>query len=170
MFDSRLRIGYRSLLYLRGEPIPMTTVVTQEILPEPEPQKLVKIKRKAKAEAGSWSQPEAEKPKKKAKKVSKKAVPKKKAAPASGKKARGRGIRKDGKPRRSPGTNPPRDSKAAGYGKKVAAARKKKEMTQGDLARKIGVSQPGIANIERGVVGASDVMKNKIAKALGLAA
>jgi ribosome-binding protein aMBF1 (putative translation factor) len=79
-----------------------------------------------------------------------------------------RGIRQDGKDRTKPGKNKPKSKETAAYGKKVAAARQKKELTQSQLAAKMGISQPGLANIERGVAGASDAMKAKFKKALGV--
>lgn len=71
--------------------------------------------------------------------------------------------------RRKPGTNPPMSEKARRYGKKVAAARAKKGWTQAVLAKKIGITQPGLANIERGVGGGGrEETRRKLAKALGL--
>jgi ribosome-binding protein aMBF1 (putative translation factor) len=105
-------------------------------------------------------------------KVKTKVTKAKKAKPAKTKKATkkakgpGRGIRADGKPRRKQGTNPPKNKATRAYGKKVAAARLKKGWTQKELARRAGLSQPGLANIERGVAGASEKAQAKIAKAL----
>jgi ribosome-binding protein aMBF1 (putative translation factor) len=79
-----------------------------------------------------------------------------------------RGIRQDGKPRTSPGKNKPKSKETAAYGKKVAAARLKKKLTQSQLAKLMKISQPGLANIERGVAGTSDEMKGKFKKALGV--
>ena len=79
-----------------------------------------------------------------------------------------RGIRQDGKKRTAPGKNKPKSKETAAYGKRVAAARLKKELTQSQLASKMGISQPGLANIERGVAGTSDAMKLKFKKALGV--
>jgi ribosome-binding protein aMBF1 (putative translation factor) len=171
-----LRISYRSLL-LRGEPILMTTVVEANPVAAEvaAPQKLVPLKRKPKAKKAK--SPKAKKSRGKtprlAKSSKKTAAREKKPATKTTEstgKPRGRGIRKDGKPRRSPGTNPAASKETAAYGKKVAAARTKKELTQKQLADKMGISQPGLANIERGVVGASDDMKAKIKKAIGVAA
>lgn len=74
--------------------------------------------------------------------------------------------------RRKPGTRPPYSDEAEAYGKKVRRARDASEMTQRDLAAMLStkthtVGQPTIANIERGVAGASDDMKTALAKALG---
>ena len=156
----------------------MATVVIPEGSPlaleaAPKAQKLVKTtankkpKAKKKASKPKAAPKAASKPKKKA---AKKAAKKPKSAKASGPKPRGRGIRKDGKPRRRPGTNPASSPANERYGKKVAAARHKKELSQKQLADKVGCSQPGLANIERGVVGASEDMKKRIGKAVGIAA
>lgn len=80
----------------------------------------------------------------------------------------GRGIRADGKPRRKPGTNPPKTEAAGIYGRKIAKARKAQELTQKALAAKVGLSQPGLANIERGVGPAGEKTRAKLEKALGL--
>ena len=142
------------------------------------PQRLVKSKANKKGPTAKAKAPKAKKsPKPKAKKA--KAATKKPKAGAvtelnpKGRKFLGpsgspRGIRQDGKPRVKPGKNKPKSPEAAAFGKKVAAARKKKELTQSQLAAKMGISQPGLANIERGVAGASDEMKAKFKKALGL--
>jgi ribosome-binding protein aMBF1 (putative translation factor) len=92
----------------------------------------------------------------------------KKAKAAAAVAPRGRGLRKDGKPRRLPGTNPAASREKAAYGKRVAAARHKKDLTQSQLAAEVKLSQPGLANIERGVVGASDAVKTRIEKTLGV--
>jgi ribosome-binding protein aMBF1 (putative translation factor) len=80
----------------------------------------------------------------------------------------GRGRRADGKPRRKARTNPPLNEAAAAFGRKMAKARTAKEWTQARLAEKLGMSQPGIANLERGISAGSKVTKAKICKALGL--
>lgn len=85
-----------------------------------------------------------------------------------------RGMPLDGSPRKAPGTNPPRSDEAGVYGRKIAKARKAKELSQRDLAAKVELSQPGLANIERGVGGAGEDTKKgretrrKLEKALGL--
>jgi ribosome-binding protein aMBF1 (putative translation factor) len=140
----------------------------------PSAQKLVKSKankKKAKAKAPT---PKAKKPNSKAKAKAKKAKPTVATdLNPNGRKFLGpsgspRGIRQDGKDRAKPGKNKPKSKETAAYGKKVAAARQKKELTQSQLAAKMGISQPGLANIERGVAGASDAMKAKFKKALGI--
>jgi ribosome-binding protein aMBF1 (putative translation factor) len=79
-----------------------------------------------------------------------------------------RGIRQDGKDRTPPGKNKPKSKETAAYGIKVANARHKKGLTQSQLAAKMEISQPGLANIERGVAGTSEEMKAKFKKALGI--
>jgi ribosome-binding protein aMBF1 (putative translation factor) len=74
---------------------------------------------------------------------------------------------KSGKPRRRPGTNPPRTDAAGSLGKRIAAARKKKGWSQKQLAVKTGYTQPGIANMERGVAPPSDEARTKLSRALG---
>lgn len=119
----------------------------------------------------------APKPKKKARKAGKKVAKKKTKAPAKKKAPTGKGpsgrIGKHGKQiadgRRKPGTNPPRSEAARRFGKAVARARAAKGMSQLGLSVKIGITQPGLANIERGVGGGSKEETVKaINKALGL--
>jgi ribosome-binding protein aMBF1 (putative translation factor) len=149
---------------------------SKSVLRDASKQKLVKSK--ANKKSVKAKRPPAPKAKK-AKKA--KAAPKKPKAGAvtdlnpKGRKFLGpsgspRGIRQDGKDRTKPGKNKPKSKETAAYGKKVAAARQKKELTQSELAAKMGISQPGLANIERGVAGASEAMKAKFKKHLGVAA
>lgn len=139
------------------------------------PAKAKKSKKSSKAKvekpAGKAKKAKSSKPKaaktKKAPKAKKASKPKSKAT-GGGR----RGIRKDGKPRRAARTNPPKSEKAAALGRKIAKARKDKEWTQRQLAEKVGLSQPGVANIERGVAPPSEKKGTvaKIFKALGIKA
>ncbi len=52
------------------------------------------------------------------------------------------------------------------FGKKVKATRLKKRMSQGDIARKLGVSANYISQIERGVENLSLKGIEKLAKAI----
>lgn len=79
-----------------------------------------------------------------------------------------RGVRRDGRPRKAPGTNEPRSEAAERFGHKISKLRQAKGWTQRDLATKAGLSQSGIANIERGVAHAGPRSYPGIAKALGL--
>jgi DNA-binding XRE family transcriptional regulator len=81
-----------------------------------------------------------------------------------------RGIRQDGKPRRKPGTNRAKSKEAAAFGKKIAKARKKLGLKQWEVAKKAGLSQPGYANIERGVAGTTEETRKAILKALKIGA
>jgi ribosome-binding protein aMBF1 (putative translation factor) len=54
------------------------------------------------------------------------------------------------------------------FGRKIRVARKAKGLTQSALAKKVGIHQPVICNLEMGTHGCSDKLKAKIAKALGL--
>lgn len=73
--------------------------------------------------------------------------------------------------RKKPGTNPPKSEAHAKYGRAIAKARAAKGLTQRQLAEKTGLTQPGIANIERGVGGGTrEETRKKLAKALGIAA
>ncbi len=81
-----------------------------------------------------------------------------------------RGIRQDGKPRTKPGKNKPKDKKTAAFGKKLAAARKRLGLKQWEVADKAGLSQPGYANIERGVAGSSPDTQKTLARVLRLGA
>lgn len=144
------------------------------------PKKKRKIKTLA-DEAAAALESSEEKPKKKAKKAKtpkepkpkKERKPRAKKAPKEPKKGPGRGIRADGKPRRKPGTNPPKSEEAAKYGRKVAKLRAAAGMTQAQLAEKCGFGQPTIANIERGTIPAGErkingepSAKARLAKAL----
>jgi transcriptional regulator with XRE-family HTH domain len=84
-------------------------------------------------------------------------------AAASGK----RGVRKDGQPRRKAGTNPPRNEGTLRVGLAIAKARKGAGLTQRQLAEQVGMVQPAIANIERGVAGPSVDALARINTALG---
>jgi len=161
----------------------MTTVVIPEGSPlaaeAPKPQKLVKTtankkpskpKAAPKPKKAATKRPKAKKVKAGSTSLRGSSVVRHTASSKTSSKPGRRGVRKDGKPRRRPGTNPPSTKENGAYGKKVAAARAKKDWTQKQLAEKVGFSQPGIANIERGVIGASDEAKKKINKALGIAA
>lgn len=127
--------------------------------------------------------PKAEGGKKKGKKAKTPKAPKEPKAPKAKKprkpkaekpaKGPGRGIRADGKPRRKPGTNPPKSEEAAKYGRKVAKLREAMGWTQAVLAEKCGFGQPTIANIERGTIPAGErkingepSAKARLAKAL----
>jgi ribosome-binding protein aMBF1 (putative translation factor) len=99
---------------------------------------------------------QAKKAARKPAKAKAKAKPARKAAKPSkptkrSSKGPGRGIRADGKPRRKPGTNPPKSKAALVFGRRVAKLRAAKGWTQAQLAEKIGCVQSAIANIERGV-------------------
>ena len=52
------------------------------------------------------------------------------------------------------------------FGKKVKAIRLKKEMSQGDIAKKLGVSANYISQIERGIENLSLKGIEKLAKAI----
>ena len=54
------------------------------------------------------------------------------------------------------------------FGKKVKAIRLKKEMSQGDIAKKLGVSANYISQIERGIENLSLKGIEKLAKAIGV--
>ena len=54
------------------------------------------------------------------------------------------------------------------FGKKVKAIRLKKAMSQGNVARKLGVSVSYISQIERGIENLSLKGIEKLAKALGV--
>ncbi len=56
----------------------------------------------------------------------------------------------------------------ATYGRRVAVARRKAELTQGALAKKVGVTQPAICNVEKGTAPASEALQKRIARVLGL--
>lgn len=56
----------------------------------------------------------------------------------------------------------------AAYGKRVAAARTAKGLSQYALAEKLGVTQPAICNIERGTLAAGIPMQKALKKALGV--
>jgi ribosome-binding protein aMBF1 (putative translation factor) len=152
-------------------------VKAQRLVKSKANKKSVKAKRSpTKVKIKAAKAPKAKKPVAKTPKVAKKVKPAVKGATKlnpHGRKHVGpsgspRGIRQDGKPRTTPGKNKPKSPETKAYGLKVAAARHKKELTQSQLAAKMGISQPGLANIERGVAGASDEMKAKFKKALGL--
>jgi len=164
-----------------GEVGPPLEEETQDLVPlRPKKNKEKKGKSKGKKSAKKSEKKSTKAPKKvKAKKESKAkktraAKPKapKAEKPASGdssKKPRGCGRRLDGKPRRARGTNPPKTEAAGRLGRKIAKARGEKEWSQKMLAEKLGVTQPGIANIERGVAPPSEELQEKIFKALGIA-
>ena len=54
------------------------------------------------------------------------------------------------------------------FGKKVREVRLKKQMSQGDIAKVLGVHRTYISGIERGARNPSLLTINKIAKALGV--
>ncbi len=54
------------------------------------------------------------------------------------------------------------------FDKKVKAIRLKKEMSQGDIAKKLGVSANYISQIERGIENLSLKGIEKLAKAIGV--
>lgn len=132
----------------------------------------------AKKKAGKKISKKSEKPKARAKKVAPKKTkgrssskaPKERKAPAAGR----RGVRKDGKPHRKPGTNPPVSEAAAKFGRKVAKLRAEKGWSQVTLAEKCSakaerkIGQPTIANIERGVANAGPRVFPYLAKVLGI--
>ena len=109
--------------------------------------------------------PEVKSPRKK--KV--KSLAKKKAViekPAPSKKSK-----KASKPKkRGPRGNPPDKVARRGdarYGARVAKARARKEWTQKQAAAKLGITQPGLCNVEKGTVGASKELKKRIKRVLG---
>jgi len=128
----------------------------------PKAKKAAKAKKSPKAKAAP-----------KAKKTPKPKAPRSPKAPKAKKEKTGRFGRHsqtmaDGT-RRKPGTNPPMSEEAAKYGRKVAKARHAKGWTQRQLADKVGLTQPGVANIERGTTGGGkEATREKLAKVLGL--
>lgn len=54
------------------------------------------------------------------------------------------------------------------FGKRVRTIRLKKRMSQGDIARKLGVSVSYISQIERGIENLSLKSIEKLAKAIGV--
>jgi ribosome-binding protein aMBF1 (putative translation factor) len=130
--------------------------------------KKAKAKAKAPAPKAKVKKTKAKKPKPKAVKLGKVTDLNPKGRKFLGPSGSPRGIRQDGKERTAPGKNKPKNRETYAYGKKVAGARTKKGLTQSQLAKKMGISQPGLANIERGVAGTSDEMKAKFKKALGV--
>jgi ribosome-binding protein aMBF1 (putative translation factor) len=179
------KISHGSVEDLAAEPDEGNGEAIQEAViarEKPSSQKLVKTKANKKpksnmkraVKARSAAKAKAKKPKAAiAKKAKPAAVGKKTELNPNGRKHLGpggspRGIRQDGKDRTKPGKNKPKSKETAAYGIKVANARHKKELTQSQLAAKMGISQPGLANIERGVAGTSEEMKAKFKKALGV--
>lgn len=107
---------------------------------------------------------------KKAAKAPKKGVAKKKASKApAAKKAAKKAPKAKGTNRRGPGSpNKVVRRGDAKLGARIAKARHAKGFTGLALAKKVGCTQPAIANIEKGTVGVSEKLYAKIAKALGL--
>ena len=163
------------------ESIPATEFAGKQKLVKSKANKKKSVKAKRSPAPAKAKAPVKAKPAKKSKPKAKKATVKKpKAAKKTGLNPNGRkflgpngsprGIRQDGKPRVKPGKNKPKSEETRKYGARVSAARQKKEFTQSQLAAKMGISQPGLANIERGVTGCSDEMKAKFKKHLGVGA
>lgn len=128
-------------------------------------------KRAKKAKRAAKMKPAKGKKLKAARKPARKPKAAKKAKPRAN--TPKRGVPKDGSPRRKPGTNPARSEEAGRYGRRIAKARQAAGLTQKQLAKKVGLSQPGLANIERGVGGAGDsprgqATRARLEKALGL--
>ena len=123
-----------------------------------------------------------------AKKKAKKAKPAKAKAkvatakkPVAPKKKPAAGETKEGKKAKRPGAlgktgpkgnkKPVRNALDGGkFGLQVARARKAKGWTQGELAEKVGMTQPAICNIEKGTCGCSEDLGKKIAGKLGISA
>jgi ribosome-binding protein aMBF1 (putative translation factor) len=111
---------------------------------------------------------------KKSGEVRQKSAPKKtpKGKPAvSAKTAKKRASPKKGSSKRGPRGNPPSKVKRAGdatYGARVARARKAKGLTQATAAGKIGCTQPGLCNVEKGTCNASEALQARIKKVLGV--
>jgi ribosome-binding protein aMBF1 (putative translation factor) len=79
-----------------------------------------------------------------------------------------RGIRQDGKPRTKPGKNKAKNDETKAFGKEIAKARAKLGLKQWEVAKRANLSQPGYANIERGVAGTTEETRKAILKALKL--
>ena len=59
-------------------------------------------------------------------------------------------------------------SEITNYGKQLREARLKKKMSQGDIAKKLGVHRSYISGLERGKRNPSLLTINKMAKAIGV--
>lgn len=121
--------------------------------------KVPSTKKTSKKSAKSSAKP-SKKPVKGAKKPPVRSAKAKVATSAGDRPANKRG------PRGNP--NPKREAHDGGkFGREIARARKVKTWTQAELARRVGCSQPGIANMEKGTCGVGP-LGIKIAKVLGL--
>ena len=54
------------------------------------------------------------------------------------------------------------------FGRALAKARKAKGWPQHRLARAAGITQPHVCNVEKGTLGASEALKKKLARAVGM--
>jgi ribosome-binding protein aMBF1 (putative translation factor) len=84
-----------------------------------------------------------------------------------GKKGRG-GIRLDGKPRLARGDGPSLSPADLKYGAKIALARRLKPMSQGEVVKKLGLTQGYYSAIERGAAHANEATRAKIKKVVGV--
>lgn len=149
---------------------PSTHEAEQEAQPDLGVEKPVKKARAKKSKAKKEKAPAKAKKSKAAKKEPKpkaKKAPKTKKAKAGTPGHAGKHGKTIADGRKKPGTNEPVSDQAAKYGRKVAKLRAALELTQKELAAKIGLSQPGVANIERGVSGIPRLANQQaLAKAL----
>src|SRR3989338_4499171 len=64
--------------------------------------------------------------------------------------------------------NPPMSNEIIKFGKKLKKVRLEKDLSQGDVARILGVHRTYISGLERGVRNPSLLTVQKVAKALGI--
>lgn len=72
--------------------------------------------------------------------------------------------------KRSPPVFPAAERQIAALGERLAAARRRRRMTQGTLAARAGISVPTLRKIEKGDAGVSIAAFLRILQVLGLAA
>ena len=121
--------------------------------------------RKSAPRSAKSSSKKAKKSGKKSAKKPGKAKAKRKASPK--KKGRG-GIRLDGKPRLARGDGPSLSPADLKYGANLALARRLKPMSQGEVVKKLGLTQGYYSAIERGAVHANEATRAKIKKVVGV--